>query len=642
MAKKKAPKTVVVRGGPGGNSRGAGAPPKNTIKTLKRVIGIMLEKHKFKFMLVILCVITTALVSVFSNAFLKPLIDDYVLPLVGNPNPDFTPLAKVLLTVGLIYLVGIISSYLHNRLTINIAQGTLHDVRRQMFDKMQKLPLKYFDSTTNGNIMSRFTNDTDTLRELISRSIMQIISSAITFVGILFTMITYSWMLTILVIATVFLAFFVVSKLSGLSGKYFLKRQKALGALNGYIEESVEGQKVIKVFNHENIAISDFDKLAADLRDHTAKANGYANIVMPIMGNMGNVLYVLIAFLGSSLALNNIGGLTLGTIASFLLLSKSFTMTVNQVSQQFNAVVMALAGAERIFEIIDEEPEVDNGKTTLVKAEKQQDELVESENGSIWAWKVPQNDGYRLVELKGDVRFNDVVFGYNKDKVILNNINLYAKPGQKIAFIGETGAGKTTITNLINRFYDVNSGNITYDGIDVLDIKKDDLRRSLGIVLQDTNLFSGTIADNIRFGKLDATDEEVVNAAKLANAHFFISHLPDGYDTKISGNGDNLSQGQRQLLAIARAAVANPPVLILDEATSSIDTRTEMLINKGIDKLMENRTVFVIAHRLSTVRDANAIIVLDHGSIIERGDHKTLIADKGQYYRFYTGEFELS
>jgi len=642
MAKKKAPKTVVVRGGPGGNSRGAGAPPKNTIKTLKRVIGIMLEKHKFKFMLVILCVITTALVSVFSNAFLKPLIDDYVLPLVGNPNPDFTPLAKVLLTVGLIYLIGIISSYLHNRLTINIAQGTLHDVRRQMFDKMQKLPLKYFDSTTNGNIMSRFTNDTDTLRELISRSIMQIISSAITFVGILFTMITYSWMLTILVIATVFLAFFVVSKLSGLSGKYFLKRQKALGALNGYIEESVEGQKVIKVFNHENIAISDFDKLAADLRDHTAKANGYANIVMPIMGNMGNVLYVLIAFLGSSLALNNIGGLTLGTIASFLLLSKSFTMTVNQVSQQFNAVVMALAGAERIFEIIDEEPEVDNGKTTLVKAEKQQDELIESENGSIWAWKVPQNDGYRLVELKGDVRFNDVVFGYNKDKVILNNINLYAKPGQKIAFIGETGAGKTTITNLINRFYDVNSGNITYDGIDVLDIKKDDLRRSLGIVLQDTNLFSGTIADNIRFGKLDATDEEVVNAAKLANAHFFISHLPDGYDTKISGNGDNLSQGQRQLLAIARAAVANPPVLILDEATSSIDTRTEMLINKGIDKLMENRTVFVIAHRLSTVRDANAIIVLDHGSIIERGDHKTLIADKGQYYRFYTGEFELS
>ena len=642
MAKKKAPKTVVVRGGPGGNSRGAGAPPKNTIKTLKRVIGIMLEKHKFKFMLVILCVITTALVSVFSNAFLKPLIDDYVLPLVGNPNPDFTPLAKVLLTVGLIYLIGIISSYLHNRLTINIAQGTLHDVRRQMFDKMQKLPLKYFDSTTNGNIMSRFTNDTDTLRELISRSIMQIISSAITFVGILFTMITYSWMLTILVIATVFLAFFVVSKLSGLSGKYFLKRQKALGALNGYIEESVEGQKVIKVFNHENIAISDFDKLAADLRDHTAKANGYANIVMPIMGNMGNVLYVLIAFLGSYLALNNIGGLTLGTIASFLLLSKSFTMTVNQVSQQFNAVVMALAGAERIFEIIDEEPEVDNGKTTLVKAEKQQDELVESENGSIWAWKVPQNDGYRLVELKGDVRFNDVVFGYNKDKVILNNINLYAKPGQKIAFIGETGAGKTTITNLINRFYDVNSGNITYDGIDVLDIKKDDLRRSLGIVLQDTNLFSGTIADNIRFGKLDATDEEVVNAAKLANAHFFISHLPDGYDTKISGNGDNLSQGQRQLLAIARAAVANPPVLILDEATSSIDTRTEMLINKGIDKLMENRTVFVIAHRLSTVRDANAIIVLDHGAIIERGDHKTLIADKGQYYRFYTGEFELS
>ena len=642
MAKKKAPKTVVVRGGPGGNSRGAGAPPKNTIKTLKRVIGIMLEKHKFKFMLVILCVITTALVSVFSNAFLKPLIDDYVLPLVGNPNPDFTPLAKVLLTVGLIYLIGIISSYLHNRLTINIAQGTLHDVRRQMFDKMQKLPLKYFDSTTNGNIMSRFTNDTDTLRELISRSIMQIISSAITFVGILFTMITYSWMLTILVIATVFLAFFVVSKLSGLSGKYFLKRQKALGALNGYIEESVEGQKVIKVFNHENIAISDFDKLAADLRDHTAKANGYANIVMPIMGNMGNVLYVLIAFLGSYLALNNIGGLTLGTIASFLLLSKSFTMTVNQVSQQFNAVVMALAGAERIFEIIDEEPEVDNGKTTLVKAEKQQDELIESKNGSIWAWKVPEKDGYRLVELKGDVRFNDVVFGYNKDKVILNNINLYAKPGQKIAFIGETGAGKTTITNLINRFYDVNSGNITYDGIDVLDIKKDDLRRSLGIVLQDTNLFSGTIADNIRFGKLDATDEEVVNAAKLANAHFFISHLPDGYDTKISGNGDNLSQGQRQLLAIARAAVANPPVLILDEATSSIDTRTEMLINKGIDKLMENRTVFVIAHRLSTVRDANAIIVLDHGAIIERGDHKTLIADKGQYYRFYTGEFELS
>ncbi|MBR2398173.1 MAG: ABC transporter ATP-binding protein, partial [Clostridia bacterium] len=578
MAKKKAPKTVVVRGGPGGNSRGAGAPPKNTIKTLKRVIGIMLEKHKFKFMLVILCVITTALVSVFSNAFLKPLIDDYVLPLVGNPNPDFTPLAKVLLTVGLIYLVGIISSYLHNRLTINIAQGTLHDVRRQMFDKMQKLPLKYFDSTTNGNIMSRFTNDTDTLRELISRSIMQIISSAITFVGILFTMITYSWMLTILVIATVFLAFFVVSKLSGLSGKYFLKRQKALGALNGYIEESVEGQKVIKVFNHENIAISDFDKLAADLRDHTAKANGYANIVMPIMGNMGNVLYVLIAFLGSYLALNNIGGLTLGTIASFLLLSKSFTMTVNQVSQQFNAVVMALAGAERIFEIIDEELEVDNGKTTRVMAEKQQDELIESKNGSIWAWKVPENDGFRLVELKGDVRFNDVVFGYNKDKVILNNINLYAKPGQKIAFIGETGAGKTTITNLINRFYDVNSGNITYDGIDVLDIKKDDLRRSLGIVLQDTNLFSGTIADNIRFGKLDATDEEVVNAAKLANAHFFISHLPDGYDTKISGNGDNLSQGQRQLLAIARAAVANPPVLILDEATSSIDTRTEMLI----------------------------------------------------------------
>lgn len=615
--------------------------PENPMKIFGRILKMMWDTYRVPFLLTIVCLCISAGVSVFASAFIKPLIDDFIVPLIGQENPDFKPLAIRLLQVAGIYCIAVLTSFLQNRLMIDVSQGTLNTIREAMFSKMQKLPIKYFDTHKHGDIMSVYTNDTDTMREFISRVILQIISSTITIVGTLFMMFKYSWILTAIVLVVDVASISVVRFLGSRSGFFFIRRQKALGKVNAYIEEYIHGQRVVKVFNHEEKSINEFDELAEQLRKDNTSANSYASILMPIMGNIGNILYVIIAFVGSFLAIKEIGGLTLGIIGSFLLLSKSFTQQISNVSQLFNTIVMSLAGADRVFKLMDEEPEVDDGNVTLVMARREGDGLVEDENGEVYAWKKPNENGFELVELKGDVRFNDVFFSYDGKTNVLKDVNVYAKPGQKLAFIGETGAGKTTITNLINRFYDIDDGVITYDGINVKDIKKDDLRHTLGIVLQDTNLFTGTVADNIRFGKLDATDEEVVAAAKLANAHFFISALPDGYNTVISGSGDNLSQGQRQLLAIARAAIANPPVLILDEATSSIDTRTEKIIGKGIDKLMNGRTVFVIAHRLSTVRDSNAIIVLSHGEVIERGNHETLIAEKGQYYRFYTGAFEL-
>ena len=616
--------------------------PENPMKIFGRILGMMWKSYKVPFIFVIICLCVSAGVSVFASAFLKPLIDDYIVPLIGQENPDFTPLALALLKVAGIYLIAVAASFLQNRLMIRVSNGTLSTIREAMFANMQRLPIKYFDTHKHGDIMSVYTNDTDTMREFISRVVLQIISASITIVGTLFTMFRYSWLLTLIVLAVDLASISVVRVLGTKSGHFFMRRQKSLGKVNGYVEEHIGGQRVIKVFNHEKICIDEFNELAEQLRKDNTSASAYASILMPIMGNIGNILYVIIAFVGSFFAIKGIGGLTLGIIGSFLLLSKSFTQTISQLSQLFNTIVMALAGADRVFKLMDEQPEADDGNVTLVMAKRDGDKLVEDANGDVYAWKKPtENGGFDIIELKGDVRFNDVYFSYDGKTEVLKDVNVFAKPGQKLAFIGETGAGKTTITNLINRFYDVDRGEIVYDGINVKDIKKDDLRHTLGIVLQDTNLFTGTVADNIRFGKLDATDEEVVKAAKLANAHFFISALPEGYNTVISGSGDNLSQGQRQLLAIARAAIANPPVLILDEATSSIDTRTEKIIGKGIDKLMNGRTVFVIAHRLSTVRDSNAIIVLSHGEVIERGNHETLIAEKGQYYRFYTGAFEL-
>lgn len=616
--------------------------PENPMKIFGRILGMMWKSYKVPFIFVIICLCVSAGVSVFASAFLKPLIDDYIVPLIGQENPDFTPLALALLKVAGIYLIAVVASFLQNRLMIKVSNGTLSTIRETMFANMQRLPIKYFDTHKHGDIMSVYTNDTDTMREFISRVILQIISASITIVGTLFTMFSYSWLLTLIVLAVDLASISVVRVLGTKSGHFFMRRQQSLGKVNGYVEEHIGGQRVIKVFNHEKICVDEFNELAEQLRKDNTSASAYANILMPIMSNIGNILYVIIAFVGSFFAIKGIGGLTLGIIGSFLLLSKSFTQTISQLSQLFNTIVMALAGADRVFKLMDEQPEVDDGNVTLVMAKRDGDKLVEDAHGDVYAWKKPTENGeFEIVELKGDVRFNDVYFSYDGKTEVLKDLNVFAKPGQKLAFIGETGAGKTTITNLINRFYDVDRGEIVYDGINVKDIKKDDLRHTLGIVLQDTNLFTGTVADNIRFGKLDATDEEVVKAAKLANAHFFISALPDGYNTVISGSGDNLSQGQRQLLAIARAAIANPPVLILDEATSSIDTRTEKIIGKGIDKLMNGRTVFVIAHRLSTVRDSNAIIVLSHGEVIERGNHETLIAEKGQYYRFYTGAFEL-
>ena len=612
-------------------------------KTLKRLLSYITKYYKKQFIIVIICIILSAVASVSGSLFLHTLIDNYITPLLSTPNLVFTDLFKAICSLGLIYVVGIISTYIYNRTMAIVSQGVLKTIRDEMFSKMQTFPISYFDTNTHGDIMSHYTNDADTLREMISRSLPQLITSFVSIIAIFCSMLYVSVPLTIFVLFFVFLMLQVIRKVAGRSSTYFVAQQKSLGKVNGYIEEMMNGQKVIKVFTHEEKAKEGFDKINEELCDSMTKANKYANVLMPALNNLGNVEYALVAIIGGFLAISGTAPLTVGGIASFLQLSKNFNQPIMQVSQQLNLVIMALAGAERIFELMDQEPEEDNGNVTLVNANiDEKGNITEADHKTHkWAWKIPNEDGTcKYVELKGHVELENVTFSYDKEEV-LHNISLYAKPGQKIAFVGATGAGKTTITNLINRFYEIKSGKITYDGIDIKDIKKADLRNSLGMVLQDTNLFTGTIKDNIKYVTDNATDEDVIKAAKIANADEFIRRLPNGYDTMISGNGSNLSQGQRQLLSIARAAINDPPVMILDEATSSIDTRTEKIVQDGMDKLMEGRTVFVIAHRLSTVRNSKAIMVMDHGRIIERGEHDVLIAQKGVYYQLYTGAFEL-
>lgn len=613
---------------------------KDVVKRLMSYIG----HYKLRFVAVLICIVVNALAMVSCSLYLQTLIDSYITPLLQAATPDFAPLFRSILIMGCIYAVGILASLFYNRTMVSIAQGTLKRIRDEMFEHMQTLPIRYFDTHTHGDIMSHYTNDTDTLRQMLAQSIPQMFSSLITIISVFFAMLFTSWQLTIFVLCFVFIMLQVTGRVAGKSGYYFIRQQKALGDVNGYIEEMINGQKVIKVFCHEEKAKEIFDQKNEELCKDASAANSFANILMPIMGNLGNLQYVLLATIGGTMALGGVGGMTVGTIASFLQLSRSFMNPISQISNQLNMVVMALAGAERIFKLMDEEPEVDEGYVTLVNAKYDENgELTESkERTGLWAWKHPHGDGtLTYTKMRGEVRFYDVDFGYNEEKIVLHNISLYAEPGQKVAFVGSTGAGKTTITNLINRFYDLADGKIRYDDININKIKKADLRRSLGVVLQETNLFTGTIMENIRYGKLDATDEEVYAAAKLANADDFIRLLPNGYDTVITGNGGSLSQGQRQLIAIARAAVADPPVMILDEATSSIDTRTEAIVQRGMDALMKGRTVFVIAHRLSTVRNSDVIMVLEQGRIIERGSHDKLIAEKGKYYQLYTGAFEL-
>ena len=613
---------------------------KDVVKRLMSYIG----HYKLRFAAVLVCIVVNALAMVSCSLYLQTLIDSYITPLLQAAAPDFAPLFRSVLIMGCIYAVGILACLFYNRTMVSIAQGTLKRIRDEMFEHMQTLPIRYFDTHTHGDIMSHYTNDTDTLRQMLAQSIPQMFSSLITIISVFFAMLFTSWQLTIFVLCFVFIMLQVTGRVAGKCGYYFIRQQKALGDVNGYIEEMINGQKVIKVFCHEEKAKEIFDQKNEELCKDASAANSFANILMPIMGNLGNLQYVLLATIGGTMALGGVGGMTIGTIASFLQLSRSFMNPISQISNQLNMVVMALAGAERIFRLMDEEPEVDEGYVTLVNAKYDKNgELTESkERTGMWAWKHPHGDGtLTYTKMRGEVRFYDVDFGYNENKIVLHNISLYAEPGQKVAFVGSTGAGKTTITNLINRFYDLADGKIRYDDININKIKKADLRRSLGVVLQDTNLFTGTIMENIRYGKLDATDEEVYAAARLANADDFIRLLPNGYDTVITGNGGSLSQGQRQLIAIARAAVADPPVMILDEATSSIDTRTEAIVQRGMDALMKGRTVFVIAHRLSTVRNSDVIMVLEQGRIIERGSHDKLIAEKGKYYQLYTGAFEL-
>jgi len=620
--------------------RGVKPDVENPGKLLLRLMKYVFRKYGAAYILVIVLIMAGVLCNVQGTLFMRNLIDDYITPFLLTDNPDFAPLAHAIGRVAGFYVLGIIASYTYNRIMINITQGTLRDLRDDLFSHMEKLPIKYFDTHAHGDIMSVYTNDIDTLRQMISQSIPQLVNSGFTIVSVFISMLVLSIPLTGVTLIMVAIMVFCSKKSAGMSGKYFLEQQKNLGEVNGYIEEMMNGQKVVKVFCHEEICKTEFEEKNNRLFESADRANTFANFLGPINAQLGNVSYVVCAIVGGILALNGVGGLTLGGLASFLTFNKSFSMPINQVSMQMNAIVMAMAGAERIFALMDEKAETDEGYVALVNVREEQGKLTECrERTGKWAWKhTHQADGSTdYVEVRGDVVFNGVDFGYTQEKIVLHDVKLFAKPGQKIAFVGSTGAGKTTITNLINRFYDIQDGKIRYDGININKIKKADLRRSLGIVLQDTHLFTDTVRENIRFGKLDATDEEVVEAAKLANADGFIRRLPDGYDTMITGDGANLSQGQRQLLAIARAAVADPPVLILDEATSSIDTRTERIVQDGMDKLMKGRTTFVIAHRLSTVRNSDCIMVLEQGRIIERGTHEQLIDEKGRYYQLYTG-----
>ncbi|WP_102410609.1 ABC transporter ATP-binding protein [Beduinella massiliensis] len=631
--------------GPRKGPRGPRPKVENPGRILKRLFSILFAHYKLQCFLVLLLIAAGSLANVAGNLFLKTLIDSYITPFLSQATPNFAPLLRALLLMACIYYLGALSTYGYNRIMVSVTQGTMRNIREDLFRHMESLPIRYFDTHSHGDIMSIYTNDIDTLRQMISQSLPQLVSSVITVVSVFISMIALNIPLTIVMLVMVAIMIRVTGFVTGKSGRYFVDQQKNLGAVNGYIEEMMEGQKVVKVFCHEDASIEQFNQLNDALFESADNANRYANILGPINNNLGHISYVVTAMLGSVLAIFGVGGFTLGGLAAFLQFNRSFVQPISQISQQINSVVMALAGADRIFRVMDEPSETDEGYVELINATKDADgSLHEADRRTgLWAWKhYHKADGtVTYVEQRGDVVLDGVDFGYTPDKIVLHDIRLYARPGQKIAFVGATGAGKTTITNLLNRFYDIQDGKIRYDGINIEKIKKPDLRRSLGIVLQDTHLFTGTVADNIRYGKLDATDEEVRAAAELAGASFFIEHLPEGYNTLLTGDGANLSQGQRQLLAIARAAVADPPVLILDEATSSIDTRTERIVQEGMDRLMKGRTVFVIAHRLSTVRNSDAIMVLDQGRIIERGTHDELIAKKGRYYQLYTGKFEL-
>lgn len=632
--------------GPRGAKGMKGGPKsKDPMKTLKRLLEFIMKRYKFRYLFVLICIAISSVVQVIGTMFMRTLIDDYILPMVDGKLTSFQPLIQALTTIACVYLLGVICTYTYNLIMMYISQGVLKNIRDEMFAHMETLPIKYFDTNQHGDIMSHYTNDTDTLRQMVSQSIPNLFSSAITLVSTIISMLILSVPLTLLVFAGVFVMLTISGKIGGNSARYFVAQQKSLGKTNGYIEEMMDGQKVIKVFCHEEQAIEQFHQLNDELFETARNANTFANILMPINANIGNINYVIILIAGSLLAINGFGGLTLGAIASFLQLTKSFNHPISMVAQQFNSIVMALAGAERIFELMDQPSEEDNGYVEIVRCKVNEDGSIEecAERTGTWAWKHPHQDGtLTYTQMKGHVTLNEVDFGYTDDKIVLHDVSMYVEPGQKVAFVGSTGAGKTTITNLLNRFYDIQDGKIRIDGININKIKKSELRRAFGVVLQDTHLFTGTIADNIRYGRLQATEGEVIAAAKLANAHHFITKLPEGYNTVITGDGGTLSQGERQLLAIARAAIANPPVLVLDEATSSIDTRTEQIVQGGMDKLMAGRTVFVIAHRLSTIKNSDCIMVLEQGRIIERGNHEKLLAERGKYYQLYTGKFELS